>query len=62
MIDEMEGQDAVQRRLTALQQHLAAASFTPEKAPHLSMEATSAQSQSIWQQIPQVIIFTSPCF
>ena len=44
----------MQRRLQALQQHLTAASFDTEKAPHLSMDATAAQSDSIWQQIPQV--------
>ena len=51
----MEGQGAVQRRLQALQQHLTAASFDTEKAPHLSMNATAAQSNSVWEQIPQVV-------
>ena len=52
----MEGQGAVQRRLQALQQHLTAASFDTEKAPHLSMDATTAQSNSVWEQIPQVFL------
>lgn len=51
----MEGQGAVQRRLQAVQQHLTAASLDTEKAPHLSMDATAAQSKSVWEQIPQVL-------
>ncbi|MCJ1296919.1 hypothetical protein MMC34_008488 [Xylographa carneopallida] len=50
----MDGQDAVQRRMHALQQHLTAASVNSEKAPHVAMNGTSAQTRSIWQDIPQV--------
>ncbi len=52
----MQGHGAVQRRLQAFQQHLTATSFDTEKAPHLSMDATAAQSSSVWQQIPQVVV------
>ena len=55
----MQGQNAIERRLSALKQHLTAASLTAEKAPHVSMEATAAQSQSVWQQIPQVCLSMS---
>lgn len=53
-VSKMDGQDAVQRRMHALQQHLTAASVNSEKAPHVAMNGTSAQTRSIWQDIPQV--------
>ena len=58
-MSKMDGQDAVQRRMHALQQHLTAASVNSEKAPHIAMDGTSAQTQSIWQEIPQVNLLAS---
>ena len=56
---KMDGQDAVQRRMHTLQQHLTAASVNSEKAPHVAMDITSTQSRSIWQDIPQVDVLAS---
>ena len=58
-VSKMDGQDAVQRRMHALQQHLTAASVNSEKAPHVAMNGTSAQTRSIWQDIPQVDVLAS---